>query len=365
MIDTAAMARAEERDGARTAAFERFSELTWGLAGTQCLHVVARLGVADALADGPRPVADVAAEVGADADALDRILRWLVAAGVFSRPEPGVVGLTDVGELLVDGRPGTTRHNAIFFGDLTYRTWAGAVETARTGRPAFEEVFGVPFFEHLAAHPDDAETFNRAMQGGSAARLPPLLAWDWKGVETVIDVGGGNGVLRALLSEHRHLRGVVFDLPNVVASARREIAAAGLADRCATAGGSFFDELPPGGDVYLLAQILHDWHDEDALRILKRVREAMRDDAVLLVLELIVPEDDAPHPAKLVDLQMLFLLGGRERTRPEWEELLHRGGFELAAVVEGRRANVIEARPAGSGGRQPRGCPSTNARWTG
>jgi hypothetical protein len=119
--------------------------------------------------------------------------------------------------------------------------------------------------------------------------------------------------MRALLSEHETLRGVVFDRPNVVESARREIAAAGLDDRCDAVGGSFFDEVPPGGDVCVLAQILHDWHDEDAVRILSRVRAAMRDDAVLLVLELIVPEDDDPHPAKLVDLQMLFLLGGRER----------------------------------------------------
>jgi hypothetical protein len=151
--------------------------------------------------------------------------------------------------------------------------------------------------------------------------------------------------MRALLSEHETLRGVVFDRPNVVESARREIAAAGLDDRCDAVGGSFFDEVPPGGDVCVLAQILHDWHDEDAVRILSRVRAAMRDDAVLLVLELIVPEDDDPHPAKLVDLQMLFLLGGRERTRSEWAGLLRRGGFELTAVIEGRRANVIEARP--------------------
>jgi hypothetical protein len=131
----------------------------------------------------------------------------------------------------------------------------------------------------------------------------------------------------------------------VVDSARREIAAAGLADRCDAVAGSFFDEVPAGGDVYLLAQILHDWNDADAERILRRVRAAMRDDAVLLVLELIVPEGDEPHPAKLIDLQMLLLLGGRERTREQWAGLLRRGGFELAAVIEGRRANVIEARP--------------------
>jgi hypothetical protein len=340
------MVRPVETAETKASAFERFSELMWGLAGTQCLHVVARLGVADALAAGPRPIADVARDVGADPDALERILRWLTAMGVFTQPAPGVAGLTEVGELLVDGHPATTRYNALFFGDLTYRTWAGAVETARTGRPAFAEHFGTPFFDYLAEHPEDAETFNRAMQGGSAARLPALVAWDWAGVGAVVDVGGGNGaVLRALLAEHPHLRGTVFDLPNVVESAAREIAAAGLADRCEVVGGSFFDRVPDGGDVYILAQILHDWHDDDACRILTRVRESMREDAVLLVLELIVPEDDMPHPAKLVDLQMLFLLGGRERTRTQWAELLRRGGFELAGVTDGRRASLIEARP--------------------
>ena len=319
----------------------------WGLAGTQCLYVVAMLGVADALAGGPRPVAEVAREVGADPDALGRIIRALVAMGVFTQPQPGVVGLTDVGELLVEG-PGSTRHNAIFFGDLTYRTWGGALWSARTGRPAFDELYGVPFFDYLAEHLDDAEMFNRAMEGGSAARLPPLLARDWQGVRTVVDVGGGNGaVLRALLEANDHLRGVVFDLPNVAGSAQREIDAAGLAERCVAAGGSFFDEAPAGGDVYLLAQILHDWDDGDAVRILRRVREAMRDDALLLVLELIVPEDDRPHLSKLIDLQMLVLLGGRERTRTQWAELLGRGGFELADVTDGQRASVIEARPIG------------------
>jgi len=283
----------------------------------------------------------------ADPDALDRILRALVAMGVFARPAPGVVGLTDVGELLVGGRPGSARHLAMFLGDLTYRTWSDALQTARTGRPAFDEMFGAPFFDHLAGHPDEADTFNRAMQGGSAARLPPLLARDWEGVRTVVDVGGGNGsVLRALLEAHDHLRGVVFDLPSVADAARSEIDAAGLGERCDVVGGSFFDEVPAGGDAYVLAQILHDWHDDDAVRILARVRRAMRDDAVLLVVELIVPEDDAPHPSKLIDLQMLVLLGGRERTRTDWAELLRRGGFELAGVIEGRRANVIEARPS-------------------
>ena len=339
------MATAGQSSDARAAAFERFSDLMWGLAGTQCLYVVAMLGVADALAGGPRPVAEVAREVDADPDALERILRALVGMGVFTQPEPGAFGLSDVGELLVDG-PGSARHNAIFFGDLTYRTWGGALRSARTGRPAFEELHGAPFFDYLAEHPDDAETFNRAMEGGSVARLPPLLARDWQGVGTVVDVGGGNGaVLRALLDANDHLRGIVFDLPNVVASAQREIDESGLAERCTTAGGSFFDEVPAGGDVYVLAQILHDWDDAAAVRILTRVREAARDDAVLLVLELIVPEDDMPHLSKLIDLQMLVLLGGRERTRTQWTELLRRGGFELTAVSDGRRANVIEARP--------------------
>jgi hypothetical protein len=339
------MATTGRSNEARAAAFERFNALMWGLAGTQCLYIVAKLRVADALAGGPRPVAEVAREVGADPDALERIVRALVAMGVFTQPEPGVAGLTDVGELLVEG-PGSTRHNAIFFGDLTYRTWSGALTSAISGRPAFDEAFGAPFFDYLGEHPDEAETFNRAMEGGSAARIPPLLERDWQGVGTVVDVGGGNGaVLRALLEANGHLRGVVFDLPNVAASAQRDIGEAGLGERCAAVGGSFFDEAPPGGDVYLLAQILHDWSDDDAARILTRVREAMRDDAVLLVLELIVPEDDRPHPSKLVDLQMLVLLGGRERTRTQWAELLRRGGFELAAVTDGARASVIEARP--------------------
>jgi hypothetical protein len=149
-----------------------------------------------------------------------------------------------------------------------------------------------------------------------------------------------------LLAANPHLEGTLFDLPHVVAAAQAEIESDGLAGRCRTVAGSFFERIPDGADVYFLAQILHDWHDDDALRILQCIRRAIPDEGRLLLVELVVPDDDLPHPSKLLDLQMLVLLGGRERTLDEWRGLLAGGGFELSGVSEGRRSNVLEARPA-------------------
>ena len=338
------MATTGQTSEARAAAFERFSA-SCGASPDAVPVRGGQLRVADALVGGPRPIAEVAREVGADPDALERILRALVAMGVFTQPEPASWASPTSVSCSSRG-PGSTRHNAIFFGDLTYRTWGGALQSALTGRPAFDELFGAPFFDYLAEHPDDAETFNRAMEGGAAARLPPLLERDWR------RRGDGRrrrrrerrGAARAARGQRPSARDRLRP-PERRRSAQREIEEDGLAERCTAVGGSFFDEAPAGGDVYLLAQILHDWADDDAVRILRRIREAMRDDALLLVLELIVPEDDRPHPSKLVDLRRSSCSAAGERTRTQWADLLRRGGFELADVTDGVRASVIEARP--------------------
>ncbi|MDX6548230.1 MAG: hypothetical protein QOG33_1780 [Gaiellales bacterium] len=331
------------------ARYARFFDLVWGLMGTRCLHVAAELGIADRLVDGPRPVAEVADEVGADRDALVRIIRALVAMDVFTAPGPGVVGLGPLGELLVSGRPGSMRDMALFWGGEVYDAWGDMLHAARTGSPAFDHVFGQPHFDWLSHHPEQARVFDGAMAGGAAARLPPLLARDWSPVGTVVDVGGGNGsILRALLTANSHLRGTLFDLPHVVEAAGSAIDAQGLSDRCGTVAGSFFEHVPGGGDVYLLAQILHDWDDDDALRILSSVRAAIPPTGLLLVVELIVPDDDRPHPSKLLDLQMLVLLGGRERTLEQWRQLLRASGFALGDISEGARSCVLEARPVTS-----------------
>jgi hypothetical protein len=221
------------------------------------------------------------------------------------------------------------------------------LQCVRTGEPAAETVFGRPFFEYLATDPEASEVFNRAMAGGTRARVAAALEYDWGRASVVADIGGGNGsLLSAMLGAQSQLRGVVFDLPHVVAEARPIIEDAGLSERCELVGGDFFADTLPSADTYLLAQILHDWDDERAVAILRNCRRSIAEDGRLLVLEQVLPEGDEPSYAKVIDLIMLTVVGGRERTQAEWDSLLRAGGFELVEVTMRPAASLIAAAPA-------------------
>jgi DNA-binding Lrp family transcriptional regulator len=293
---------------------------------TRALALAAELGVARALADGPRPVAELAAATGADPGTLHRLLRALASDGIFAEEEPGVFRNTEVSALLaVDGWDDF----AHLFG-----AWLHAVAGLdASGEASFPRLFGDEFWSWLRAHPDERAAFDRAMAQGWRGRLARLESVEWRGDETVVDVGGGNGsLLRALLERHPRMRGIVFDLPETV----REEASFG--ERCAFAAGSFFEEVPRG-DAHVLSTILHDWDDEHALRILRSVRASAGERLVLL--EAVVPPGNEPAGAKWLDLLMLTLAAGRERTEAEWRALLEASGWEPARFGEG----VIEARP--------------------
>ncbi|MGW3995041.1 methyltransferase [Amycolatopsis sp. NPDC004772] len=310
-----------------------------GAVVAQAIHAVTELGVVDRLAAGPATAADLAADLGADADALTRFLRALAGEGLFT-VTAGKYALTPAGELLRSDVPGSLRHLSRLMTGEAYRVWEEASLSLRTGGPAFEPVFGAPLFEWLADRPARQAEFDRAQAGLAGMRAQPLLERSWDGVRHVVDVGGGNGMLLGLLlAAHPWLRGTVFDRPGVVSDA-------GVPERCRRVEGDFFVSVPSGGDVYLLAQILHDWDDTEATRILRSCRAAMPADGRLLVLEQVIPEDGGPHPGHLLDLHMLVLLGGRERTEAAWRRLLADGGFEVRAVTFGERASVIEAVPA-------------------
>ena len=314
---------------------------------SQAIYAVGRLGIADLLADGPVAAEDLAAATGVDADALQRFLRALAAEDMFVEEPAGTFALTRLGGLMRSDVPGSLVHFSALMAEEAYVAWSEALHSLRTGKAAFEEVYGKPHFEWLAEHPEASEKFNRAQAGLVALRLLPLLERPWNDVGTVVDVGGGNGVLLTeLLGRHEHLEGIVFDLPHVVAEAKRTLAEGGVADRATCVGGDFFDRIPAGRDVYVLTQILHDWSDDEAVTILRRTRDAIPADGRLLIVEQVVPAGDAPHPAKLLDLHMLVLLGGKERTEAQWIDLLTRGGFELVSVTHGPRSALLEARPA-------------------
>jgi hypothetical protein len=307
---------------------------------------VADLGVADAVGESPVPLDGLAAAVGADADALYRVMRALASLGYFTEAAPRAFAHTPLSELLRDGVPGSLRHYALWMAGDAYGAWADLGQTVRTGQPAFDRVFGTPIFEYLDAHDASRAVFNKAMAGTMAARLDVVRAEDWSDVGTLVDVGGGRGALvAAVLEANPQMRGIVVDMPSVAEEAAQHLSELGLSDRCQAVGGDFFTEVPAGGDVYLLAQILHDWSDDEAIAILRTCRRTMSDHARLIVLEQVVPPGDEPSFAKLLDLAMLVLLTGRERTEDEWRALLAAGGFELRRIVNGVRASLLEAAP--------------------
>ena len=305
----------------------RLWELLRGALATRALAIVADLGVADALAGGPRPVGDVAREVRANPDTLHRLLRALASDGVFAQEEPGVFRNTDASDLL-RGAWGDFAH---LFGGEWHRA-AGALDAS--GEPTFQRLFGADFWAWLADRPEERAAFDRAMEQGSEGRVERLTEVEWRGDETVVDVGGGNGsLLGALLKAQPGLRGIVFDLPETT------VDEASLGKRITFVAGSFFDRVPEG-DVYVLSTILHDWDDERAAAILRTVRASAPSDARLLVMDAVVPDGNEPNGRKWLDLLMLALLAGRERNEQQWRELFSGTGWEPVHMESG----LIEAR---------------------
>jgi SAM-dependent methyltransferase len=308
----------------------------------QAIAAVSELGVIDRLAaNGPATAKELATALNADPDALQRFLRALAAEGLFTN-EDDRFDLTDAGALLRSDVPGSLKYFSRLMTGEAYRVWEEAGYSLRTGQQAFNRLYHKPLFEWLAENPQRSAEFNEAQAELARLRLLPLLDISWAGVSTVVDVGGGNGQLLAtLLDRHDTLSGILLDRPEVV-----EQAAAQLAGYpCQLVGGDFFEHVPAGGDVYVLAQILHDWDDDHAARILRRCHAAMRPGARLLILEQVVPEGGGPHPAKLLDLHMLVLLGGRERTDGDWRRLLASAGFTVTDLTIGPRSALIEATP--------------------
>ena len=310
------------------------------------LRVAASLGVADALAAGPRPVEEVAAGLGVDARSLHRVLRALASRGVFVEHEPGTFGLTPTAEPLRSDHPLSLR-DAYPLMAADVEAWAELPSTLRTGRPAFDRVHGMRLWDFLAAHPEESEQFDRGMEALSRLELRALLpAYDWASLGTIVDVGGGNGAfLAAILRRHQALRGVVFDAPHVVANVAERLAAAGVRDRCEVAAGSFFDAVPRGGDAYVLKRILYGWEDTRAVDILRTVRAAMNPESRLLLLEPAIEGGDEPAVAAILDVVMLVVDGGKARTFDELAALLSAAGLELTRVVRTMMFPIVEARP--------------------
>ncbi len=309
---------------------DRIVQMCFGSLLTQLLGIAAELGVADLVAEEPRPVEDLARETSTQPDGLYRVLRALAAQGVFSEIAPRTFGLTPTASALRTGVPGSMRDLARYFGmPARNHAFVELLHTLRTGEPAFDDVHGTDWWSYLAEHPTDAAIFDNAM--GNLARqvhAMALEACDLSDARLLVDVGGGHGhLVAALLGRYPELHALVFDLPHVVAGADKVLAEAGVADRAGTAGGDFFAAVPEGGDAYVLSMILHDWDDARAIAVLTNVRRAMSPRGKVIVVDAVIPEGDHPHTGKLIDIVMLALLPGRERTEAEFAALFSAAGL--------------------------------------
>jgi DNA-binding Lrp family transcriptional regulator len=316
-----------------------------GFQVSQALYTVAELDVAGLLLERPRPIGELADAAGADPDALRRIVRFLETVGVF-RVQGGVVEVAELGATLAEGAPGSVRGLARYWMETHYASFGDLLHTLRTGEPAATHHLGKPFFDWIAENPRLAELQNAGMATGGAAvqRDAALAGYRLPPGHVVADLGGSDGHnLSQLLAAEPDREGIVFDLPEVVAGAHPVLAAAGLTDRVRVVEGDFFMSVP-AADVYVMSTVLHDWNDEKCLRILGNITKIAPAGTRLVLLEMVIPEDASPHPAKAIDLVMLAMLDGRERTAEEWRELLWTGGFSLDRVVESPSPfSIIEA----------------------
>ena len=314
---------------------------------SQAVGVVAQLGVADQLEHAPRSSDELARAVGAEPQALYRVLRLLASLDVFAEVAPRTFGLTPLGETLRSDAPDSVRNFAITeTAPGHWLPWGRLHDSVRTGRPMTYETLGMSLFEWYAQNPDEAGYFSAAMGNLSALAADELVrVYDCSTVRTVADIGGAHGVLlAAVLRANPAARGILFDLPHVIATAGETIEAQGLSERCELVSGDFFDTVPAGADLHLLKQIIHDWDDDQATRLLRSCHRALAPDGKLLLVEMVIPPDNRPSPAQAMDINMLAVAGGRERTEDEYRQLFQAAGFRLERIIPTHSPfSVIEA----------------------
>jgi hypothetical protein len=314
----------------------------------ELLLQAAEMGLADKFVGSePRSAKDIAAEYGMLPRPTRRFLRSLAGLGLFASAGGDSFRLTDLGAAMRTGAPGAARSAVIaLIGDMVKPAWKQFDHGLFTGDTGFEKAHGMGLFEYLQHNPGMAQFFSETMVGFHG-REPPSVAeaYDFSGIGSLVDVGGASGnMLGHVLSRHPKLKGVLYDLPHVVADAPPLLEAHGVSDRVEILSGSFFESVPAGHDAYLLSHIIHDWDDGENATILKNVREAMKRDGKLLIVEMVLPEGDEPHMGKMLDMMMMLVPGGEERTAAEYAELLEPNGFRVTRVVPTNSAvSVVEA----------------------
>ena len=316
---------------------------------SRALYAAARLELADRIAVGSRTPADLAAQTAAHAPSLHRLLRALAGLGIVSEDEEHEFSLTGLGQAFCAGAPGAAHATVLALaGDWWWRGWEHVLHAVATGKTGMERAFGTTLFEYLATEPEEASYFNDAMIGFHGAEPEAVAAaYDFSGCETVVDIGGGTGNLLAAILERRpHLRGVLAERPHVLSEATVLVESRGLSPRVALEPIDFFTSIPDCGDVYLLSHVIHDWTEEQCLTILRNCRTAMKPGSRLLIIEMVLPAGNTPHPGKLLDLAMLVMPGGEERTAGGYDALLKRAGFGMTRVIPtASPVSIVEAVP--------------------
>jgi SAM-dependent methyltransferase len=311
-------------------------QMIFGFMISQAVSVAASLGIADLLKDGPRDVEDLARRAGVHGGALYRLLRALASVGVFAEEEERRFRSTPLAEPLRADAPDTLRDFSIFFGaDFHLRVWGELLYSVKHGQPAFNHLHNSEVFEYLAQHPAHAEVFNSGMTSLSASVSDPIVsAYDFSGIARLADIGGGHGyLLSTILKHYPAMTGVLYDAQAVISGAANVLKRQGVERRCEFVAGDFFESVPRACDAYIMKHIIHDWEDDKSLKILRNCHRAMNPKGRLLVVEMVVPEGNAPSPSKFLDLEMLLFLHSLERTEKEYRALFTEAGFELTRVV--------------------------------
>ena len=333
----------DKADGPASAAMLQMISGFWI---SRAIYIAAKLGLADHLREGHKTAEDLAAATGTHAPSLYRVLRALASVGVFAEDEKTGFRLTPLSETLRTDVRGSLRAFAtVELGEEHYPAWGELLHSVKTGEIAFDRAFHMPVWKFFEQNPENAKTFNDAMTGLTLAVNDAVLSsYNFSYISKIVDVGGGHGSLIAsILKANPKMKGVVFDAPSVAAGAQSRIEVEGIANRCEVVAGDFFQSVPGGGDAYILKWIIHDWDDERSITILKNCYRAMTKNGKLLLVEAVVPHGSEPHFSKFIDLNMLVMTGGRERTENEYRTLLEASGFKLTRIVPTESAmSVVE-----------------------
>lgn len=311
-------------------------QLISGFWVSRCLYVAAKLSIPDLLKDGPKSADELAAATSTHAPSLFRVLRALAAVDVLTQISDKHFGNTPLSETLCSDMAGSLRAFAMTeLGEEHYPAWGELMHSVRTGGIAFDKAFGEPVWEYFAKHEENASIFNDAMSGMTAQAEQALhAAYSFEGINSIMDVGGGHGgLITSILKRNPSMRGILFDSPQVVEGAKSKIAESGVADRCEIVGGDFFQAVPQGADAIIMKWIIHDWNDEQSMAIMKNCQRALPENGKLILVEAVVPPGDEMHFAKFIDLNMLVMTGGRERTEEEFRQLYEAAGFLLNRIV--------------------------------